>query len=128
MPEFQEVKLEPTGEAMEEECKDWLKEMTTFPEDSKEPNEVYKLYLVYKYVKKGFKKEELKDLRWDGPNRGPGLKASKNILKYFGGDVKKAAQAVLEIGTYFDEKFTGPWSMMAIYNRLTDWEEGRLGR
>src|SRR3990167_656009 len=97
----------------------WFEELTTF-ENKKEANEIYKIYFVYKYVKKGCNKEAaIKDARWDEPNKGPGMAAAKKILKYFRGDIKEAAKAVLEISKYFDEHFSGPWGLGAVFNRLT---------
>ena len=88
---------------------------------------IWKLYLVYKFVKKGKDRTELKDERWDKINTGMNMPWLKKILEAYENDLKKSAKAVLEIGDYF-EGHGLTWNSSTVYKRLTDWEEGRLGR
>lgn len=103
----------------------WLEDL--IPTTSK-VNDVFKVYAVFKYVKKRGNKEAVKnDKRWDMINMPKSMGAAKKILEAFGGDVKEAAKCVMEIGTYLD-KMDGPWGLWAVYRNITEWEEGRLGK
>jgi hypothetical protein len=103
----------------------WLEEL--IPSTSK-VNDTFKIYAVFKYVKK---KKDLKavkeDKRWDKINGPKSMTAAKKILEVFEGDVKAAAKCVMEIGEYL-EKMDGPWGLWAVYRNITEWEEGRLNR
>lgn len=90
---------------------------------------VRRLFWVYKYVKK--KKDMAavrEDARWDrlnGPDQENHLR--KLLFEAYDGDIQKAAKAIQEIGNYY-EKIGCMWDCRTILRRLTDWEEGRLGR
>ncbi len=115
-----EVKLE----IIEREDVDlWLDEF--IGGETKRPH--WKLFLVYKFVRTKNKEKVMNDKRWDKINRGKNLDACVKILDAFEGDLKQAAKAVYEIGRYCEEHFKD-WGCKAIYSRITDWEEGRLGR
>ena len=108
--------------------KDWFDSLLNNTSDVK-INAPFKLYSVFKYVKLGKDKEAVKlNKKWDMVNLNKSMQAAKEILKYYDGDLKKAAIAVLEIGDYMENKLRGPWSLWAVQKNLTEWEEGRLAK
>ncbi len=108
----------------------WFSEVDdlTKSNEMEKANPVYKVYLIYKFIKKHKNKEEtITDKRWDKLNSARELKHCKRILDAYDKDVKAAAKAVFEIGEYF-EKCGVTWTCSSVYNRITDWEEGRLDK
>lgn len=96
--------------------------------DAKSANPVFSLYLVYKYLKRGKNPDLVHDDKWDKLNKDRQISWIRKILEDgFDGDLKKAAQAVLEIGEYF-ERLGVMWDASTVHKRLTDWQEKRLGR
>ena len=87
------------------------------------------LFLVYKYMKKKRNIESTKnDSRWDYLNKPTQINWMEKILNVgYGGDFKKAAQAILGIGEHY-ERIGYPWDGATVFKKLTDWEEGRLGK
>jgi hypothetical protein len=105
---------------------DWLDSLLSNSNSSANP--VFKLFYVLKYVKKDKDKEAVKtDKRWDNLNKDRQLPWCKKILQSYEGDLKKAATAMMQIGEYF-ENFGCSWDASTVHKRLTDWEEGRLGK
>ena len=121
MPEFEVVESEVVN--------DWIGELVKSGE-SKGANDVFKLFQVYKYVKKHEDKAGvMEDKRWDKLNVGRNIRPCKTILEAYEGDLKKAAKAVYEIGTYIEKDgFYRTWNMNTVLNLLTDFEEKRLIR
>lgn len=97
-------------------------------QNKRAPSNLWRVYLCYKFIKKGRNLDEvLNDKRWDEINFGRQGRWCKEILKCYGGDVDKASDAIVCIGEFY-EKIGCLWDMSSVHKRLTDWEEGRIGR